>query len=178
MIIMNEGNNTNANTAWEYQASVVSVQPSYVVFTDDPAATPIKFTSPPFFSGSLSNFYCQPEQSLGSLVGENPYGNWGIEIWDNRAGAGSPPPQLLGWQLNFAFENALPPPIITGAQIITNSFCLTWTSLPGHPYYVQGKTNLLDANWTVISPAIPAPAHQTTWCLPLPSGFQFFRVQQ
>jgi subtilisin-like proprotein convertase family protein/subtilisin family serine protease len=178
MILMNEGNNTDTNTAWQYQASVVSLQPSYVVFTDDPAATPIKFASPPFFSGSLSNFYCQPEQSLSGLAGESAYGNWKLEIWDNRAGAASPPPQLLSWDLSLVFENALPPPVITSAQIITNNFCLTWNSLPGHSYYVRGKTNLLDPNWDVISPAIPAPAHQTTWCLPLPSGYQFFRVQQ
>jgi len=85
---------------------------------------------------------------------------------------------LLSWGLNFVFENPLPPPLITSAQIVTNSFCLTWTSLPGHTYTVQGKTNLLDHDWTIISPAILAPAHQTTWCLPLPSDYHFFRVQQ
>jgi hypothetical protein len=85
---------------------------------------------------------------------------------------------LVNWQLSFVFENSLPPPVITSAQVITNNFCLTWTSLPAGVYYVQGKTNLDDGNWTVVSPPLVAPGHQTTWCLELPSEFHFFRVQQ
>src|SRR5207302_3746574 len=144
------------NTAWDYQARVISSQISYLVFTEDPAAVPIKFVPPPFASGTLSNLLCQPEQSLNCLVGENAYGNWSLEIWDSRAGATSPFPQLVSWQLRFVFENPLPPPIITAAQVLSNHFCLTWTSLPDSQYYVQGKTNLTDASWAVISPPLTA----------------------
>ena len=43
---------------------------------------------------------------------------------------------------------------------------------------ILGKTNLSDASWTIVSPALNAPGHNTTWCLPLPSTFHYFRVQQ
>jgi hypothetical protein len=180
VLVMNEGNNTNIDTAWDYQASVVSPYTTYLVFTEDTATAPadIKFAVPPFASGSVSNLFCLPEESLHAFVGETAYGNWNLEIRDNRAGAASPLPQLLKWQLQFVFENGLPPPVITAAQVLTNSFCLTWTSMPGTQYYVQGKTNLTDSAWTVISPALIAAAHQTAWCLPLPSEVHYFRVQQ
>jgi hypothetical protein len=180
VLVMNEGNNTNVDTAWEYQASVVSPFITYLVFTEDAATAPvdIKFAAPPFASGSLSNLFCLPEESLNAFVGETAFGNWNLEIRDSRAGAASPLPQLLSWQLQFVFENGLPPPVIIAAQVLTNSFCLTWASMPGTQYHVQGKTNLTDSGWTVVSPALTAPAHQTTWCLALPAGIHYFRVQQ
>ena len=50
VIIMNEGNNTDTNTLWEYTATVACPAPAYVVFTENTnlAPVPIKFASPPF----------------------------------------------------------------------------------------------------------------------------------
>jgi len=59
-----------------------------------------------------------------------------------------------------------------------NSFCITWTSLPGVHYYVQGRMNLSDPTWDVVSPTITATGYSTTWCLPLPSPYHFFRVHE
>jgi hypothetical protein len=40
----------------------------------------------------------------------------------------------------------------------TNGFNLTWASVPGDTYYVQGKTNLTDPGWQNISPpSLPPP---------------------
>jgi hypothetical protein len=68
--------------------------------------------------------------------------------------------------------------LITSCQVFTNNLCLTWTSVPGIHYYVQGKTNLNDANWIAVSPTIVAADALTTWCVTLPSPCDFFRVSE
>jgi hypothetical protein len=60
----------------------------------------------------------------------------------------------------------------------TNSFCLTWTSVPGIHYYIQGKPDLFATNWSVVSPTVTAGAYLTTYCIPLPSTYHFFRVHE
>jgi hypothetical protein len=57
-----------------------------------------------------------------------------------------------------------------------STFCLTWTSLPGVRYYVQGVTDLGSTNWATISPTILASDYFTSYCIPLPSLYRFFRV--
>jgi subtilisin-like proprotein convertase family protein len=57
----------------------------------------------------------------------------------------------------------------------TNSFCFTWPSEPGIHYFVQGKAHLSDPAWVTLGP-ITAIGSSTTWCMPLPSTYQFFRV--
>ena len=68
--------------------------------------------------------------------------------------------------------------VITNCQALTNSFCLTWTSVPVIQYYVQGKTNVNDTNWVAVSSTIVATDVLTTWCVPLPSPCHFFRVSE
>ena len=68
------------------------------------------------------------------------------------------------------------PIILTNSTVITNSLCLTWTSLPGVRYHVEGLTALGSTNWVTVSPTITATGYSTTWCVPLPSPYQFFRV--
>jgi hypothetical protein len=58
----------------------------------------------------------------------------------------------------------------------SNSLCLTWDSLPGVFYRVEGAPGLAPAAWSVLSETIPAIDSETSWCLPLPSAFHFFRV--
>ena len=62
------------------------------------------------------------------------------------------------------------------ATVSGNSFCLTWDSLIGVHYVVQGKTNLVTPGWDNLSPTITATNTQTTWCIPLPSPYSYFRV--
>jgi subtilisin-like proprotein convertase family protein len=61
-------------------------------------------------------------------------------------------------------------------QFVTNSFCVTWNSIPGSNYVVQAKPDLSVTNWDTVSPVIQATDYETTWCLPLPSVYHFFRV--
>jgi subtilisin family serine protease/subtilisin-like proprotein convertase family protein len=68
--------------------------------------------------------------------------------------------------------------IITNSFVVSNSFCLTWTSLPGVHYYVQGKPNVVTTNWTIISPTITAVDYLAGYCIPLPSTNHFFRVHE
>jgi hypothetical protein len=68
------------------------------------------------------------------------------------------------------------PVIITNSYVTNGSYCLTWTSLPGVPYHVEGITQIGDTNWVAVSPTIVATDYFTTWCLPLPSPYHFFRV--
>jgi len=71
-----------------------------------------------------------------------------------------------------------PPLVITNWSLGSNSFCLTWTSLPGVNYFVEGLTNLAGTNWTVVSPTITATNAATTYCVLLPSPYHFFRVRE
>ncbi|TSA40940.1 MAG: hypothetical protein D4R57_01275 [Verrucomicrobiales bacterium] len=68
------------------------------------------------------------------------------------------------------------PFVITSYTIASNEFCITWNSVPGAYYFVQGKPDLLVTNWTTLSPQIIAVDFSTTWCIPLPSPYHFFRV--
>ena len=68
--------------------------------------------------------------------------------------------------------------LITASEVATNSFCRTWTSVPGIHYFVQGNTNLSSTNWTAVSPTLTANDSLTSWCLALPSPYHFFRVQE
>ena len=69
---------------------------------------------------------------------------------------------------------------VTGTQVVNNgtnlSFCITWQSLIGAHYYVEGITDLGTASWTVVSPTITAVDTNTTWCIDLPTPYHFFRV--
>jgi len=60
----------------------------------------------------------------------------------------------------------------------SNSICLTWSSLPGIHYFVQAKSTLTENSWTIVSPTITASDVTTTFCIPLPADFQYFRVSE
>src|SRR5439155_2019819 len=55
----------------------------------------------------------QPEEPLSQLNGQDAYGQWRLEIWDNRAGATNNDPQLAEWQLLFNLQPSNPPPVIS-----------------------------------------------------------------
>ena len=68
--------------------------------------------------------------------------------------------------------------VISQCQAASNSFCLTWSSVPGIHYGVQGRTNITDPDWDTISPTLTATNTSTSWCLPLPSPYHFFRIRE
>ncbi len=68
--------------------------------------------------------------------------------------------------------------LITDEAVTSSNACLTWTSLVGAHYYLEGKDNFEDPNWVILSPTLTAGDVATTYCLDLPSPFAFFRVQE
>ena len=57
-------------------------------------------------------FYFLPEDFLSIFEGESAFGDWTLEMWDNRIGqAGGPQPELISWQLRFVLANTNPPAI-------------------------------------------------------------------
>jgi subtilisin-like proprotein convertase family protein len=120
-IIMNEGGNFDTNTAWFYSVTSTHPVPLYLTFTENTNLTtiPIKFAPTPFTNltytapggGSSNAIYYLPEESLDRVAGQRALGRWTLEMRDCRAGAGSPPPRLVSWQLSFLLENEVPMPI-------------------------------------------------------------------
>ncbi len=65
-----------------------------------------------------TGIYFLPEESLAPLRGENAFGDWTLEIWDNRVGGGLTN-RLLAWKLNLTFVNTNPPatPLSNGVPV-------------------------------------------------------------
>ena len=55
-----------------------------------------------------------PEDSLAALNGQDAYGVWTLEMWDNRVGptAAAGSASLLNWQLNFVLQPSNAPPVV------------------------------------------------------------------
>jgi len=71
----------------------------------------------------VSNLYYLPEQSLDAFTGEGAYGDWQLEIQDDRAGAydSNSPPALVSWDLQFVFANTNAiPAVVSGGLAQTN----------------------------------------------------------
>ncbi|MGN6643045.1 MAG: C-type lectin domain-containing protein, partial [Verrucomicrobiota bacterium] len=64
----------------------------------------------------------------------------------------------------------------TSTNVGSGSFCITWVSLPGVHYYVEGVPDLSSTNWTAVSPTLTADDYTTSYCVDLPSIYHFFRV--
>ncbi|HWI59257.1 MAG TPA: proprotein convertase P-domain-containing protein, partial [Bacillota bacterium] len=67
------------------------------------------------------------------------------------------------------------------SQVVTDeSVCITWASLPGTHYFVQGSASVDGPNWVTLSPTVTAADVQTTFCLPLAfaAAYPFLRVQE
>lgn len=56
----------------------------------------------------VAGMYYHPEEPLTPFFGQNAFGNWTLEVLDNRAGGGLTN-ALLGWRLNLTFVNTNPP---------------------------------------------------------------------
>jgi hypothetical protein len=67
---------------------------------------------------------------------------------------------------------------VVGPVVSSNSICVSWSSLPGVHYFVEGKADLGDPSWTRLSTTITATDDTTGFCVPLPSPFDYFRVSE
>ena len=69
--------------------------------------------------------------------------------------------------------------IVTRLSVVTNSLCITWTNaVPGLNYFVQGKSSLQSLSWVATSPTLLSTNPEMTYCIPLPTVYQFFRVAE
>ena len=66
--------------------------------------------------------------------------------------------------------------VVSSPTVDTNGLCVTWNSLPGIHYFLQGRTAVTDSNWTTLSPTLTASDITTVFCTPFPSQFEYFRV--
>jgi subtilisin-like proprotein convertase family protein len=102
---------------------------------------------------NLGGIYYQPEQSIDPLIGTSAFGNWTLEVLDNRAGATNNA-NLVSWQLQFTFANTN----FTLATI-TNGFPGAVTNyIPGGGlqwYLVDVPTNADFATNTLIFADLP-----------------------
>lgn len=108
---------------------------------------------------------------FSSPVGLTP-GEWYVGVGNVSFGPVSYCVQAMQWS-NYGTNI-----VITNTFASSNSFCLTWTSLPGATYTVEGITNVTSTNWANVSGTIIATANTTTFCIALPSPFQYFRVKE
>ena len=95
-----------------------------------------------------SELYYLPEVPLSDLYGQDAYGVWTLEIWDDRAGPATTNAQLMAWQLNFGLAPSNPPPVITLSHGIayTNSlpaYGVQYFRVPV-PQWATRATNLLE----------------------------------
>jgi len=120
-IIMNEGGSSDTNTFWRYVVTSTRLKPLYFTFTENTnlATLPVKFATPPFTTVNSfdptatppQGISYLPEESLDRFNGQCALGPWTLEVWDTRAGATSPPPALISWQLALVLQNTNPVPI-------------------------------------------------------------------
>jgi subtilisin-like proprotein convertase family protein len=134
------------------QAGTPTWATNSVVFTATSASTKLAFQSlniPPVQGrGSPTNgvlldainlatvnvtngdIYYQPEQSLDTFKGLSAYGEWQLEVWDNRASAYvTNLCQLVSWQLRFNF------PFAVNSTILTNGTLTNFIAANSIQYY-------------------------------------------
>jgi subtilisin-like proprotein convertase family protein len=68
--------------------------------------------------------------------------------------------------------------LVSAPAVDSNAVCVTWSSLPGVHYFLEGKIDIDDSSWTTLSPTLTASDYTTTFCIPLPSEFEYFRVSE
>ncbi len=65
--------------------------------------------------------YFLAEEPLTPFLGENSFGDWKLEIWDNRAGGGLTNGQLVSWILQLSFPNTNRPVTTLTNQIAASN---------------------------------------------------------
>jgi hypothetical protein len=60
--------------------------------------------------------------------------------------------------------------------ITSSNICLTWPSVAGRQYYVEGKVGVADPSWTVLSPTNTAAGTTMSFCIDRPTPYRFFQV--
>jgi subtilisin-like proprotein convertase family protein len=97
-------------------------------------------------------------------------GDWYLSVVNVSGGAVDYSVKATAWSVTGE------PIIITSETYSGGDLCITWDSLPGVHYFIQGIPSLSGTNWVTIVPDILATNYSTEYCIPLPSTNNFFRV--
>ena len=150
VIVMNQGNNTNSTTAWEYTPSVVNLDYTYVTFTQDTNLTqiPIKFAIPPYDAGDNGTNYTLCNFELATNGDYFGFTN----IYDDQGGW-TVPTNLV--TLTTVLTNASL--LVTNVVVLTNNE----VSVVADPATAEGGTNYLALANGVITRTIPVTVGRT-----------------
>lgn len=172
-LVVNEGGNYDPDTAWDYV--VTSTRPGWapLTFAEEPGLPPIKFAPPPFTNvvaapvgePPLANYL--PEESLDRFWGEDPKGEWRLELVDTQEGpTEGPSARLTGWVLGLELQRTVPEPI----DLVHDEARTNWVGAAQTRYYrvdvpswAKFATNTLwsssaPVDLLFISPGPPDPA--------------------
>jgi subtilisin-like proprotein convertase family protein len=180
-------NSIGPGPAWHYYEFAVSSNATQAAFTAAPTdgnlALFLRQTSPTAQSWLTLNSY----DYLSDLSGTNVEqivvtpdtlpislapGIWSLGVFNRDTNS-------FAYSV-VAAELAPPPPILINPYLVrtNNLLGLTWNSLVGTNYYVEGRTNVADRTWDIISPTITATNTLTTYYIALPTPYHFFQIKQ
>jgi subtilisin-like proprotein convertase family protein len=97
-------------------------------------------------------------------------GPWFLAVINTNAAAVSYSVTATAWGLRGTNI------VLEVAATTSNALCFAWETLPGVHYVLQGRVSLSVPGWTDVSPVLTATNLTTTWCVPLPSPYHFFRI--
>ncbi len=111
-VVMNEGDNSDPETAWFYSLSSTAPDYGFLTFSDLFAEPRVKFAVPPFNCDPQSGaeLRLQPEARLSGFAGEPAAGVWRLEIEDGFGGPQASG-QLVGVELAFILYNPVGRPL-------------------------------------------------------------------
>jgi subtilisin family serine protease/subtilisin-like proprotein convertase family protein len=79
-------------------------------------------------------------------------------------------------QVGELIEPTIPDFIDPVIQLADTELCVSWVSVAGFDYAVEGKSDLASEAWTEVA-LISATAARSEHCLALPTEFRFFRIR-
>jgi hypothetical protein len=200
-VVMNEGDNSDPNTAWEYIISASHPDFGFFTYTDDAAAPPVKFVLPPFdvTPAGQDRLRVRPDEPLSVFAGEQALGSWKIEIRDAFPGPSGESAYLVESELAVLLADVYPRPTplseYVPAPVALAPFETRWFEAATYAW-TEGTTNcILNSDLSVnLLFSLTAPGQSgvptatvllentTAGCVtlttnsapPLPSGTKFY----
>lgn len=162
---------------YRYVASLNAVRVQFEVNGPSSQVTLLARKGPPLPSLSSFDFISANPGTNDQLIVVNDYsirepldGEWFLTVVNVT---GSPAAYSI---LATEFQDYGTNIVVSDPTVTSNSLCFTWTSLPGLHYVLQGKVGVSDPDWTNLSPTVTATDYNTSFCIPLPVPFEYFRI--
>ena len=169
----------NSSDFYRYVVSLDAVRVQFEVNGPSSDVTLVARKGPPLPNLSSYDFISDNPGTNDELIVVNNFsrpvpldGEWFLTVVDVT---GSPATYSI---LVTEFQDYGTNIVVSNPTVSSNSLCLTWSSLPGIHYVLQGKVNVSDPAWTNLSSTLTASDYTTTFCVPLPSPFEYFRVTE